>query len=206
MTAVDANPRIATQCPECGSRFRAARGAVVACPGCGNPVEVNGGDGPRDLAQRRKRDPGGNGRRRGRSSHRVSQDDPVANGSADGPRLPWAKILLVAAVLIAAHVGVGFLLTSGARSEIHKLEARHTPADLAGAERPGPAPEAGTDAYENWARRDELFTAKERLAERREEIDVVNRGVLVALLIQMIILTYVTVRAWRSQQRAALRA
>lgn len=171
-------------CPECGSRFRAARPAsVVPCPQCGNPVAVAEAAPP-------AREPG----------PPVEAPKP----SDEQPQMPWLLAGAVVVVLILAHYALYLLITGDARNAIEELEARHGLAVRETHENPGRTPPAANSPrYKAWHAERQLFNASRAYADHEAHRALVATGLAISVLVQLGITAFALMRMSARVRRQA---
>ncbi|MHC5011846.1 MAG: hypothetical protein ACYTG6_13025 [Planctomycetota bacterium] len=92
---------------------------------------------------------------------------------------------IVLGVLAAAHLGLFLLLTTGARQELDRIDARWTPSELEAAQLPGPRPSSGGSAMSRWNAAQALWEDAEARSRHQRHVRIVGYGLLVAFLVQV---------------------
>jgi hypothetical protein len=114
-----------------------------------------------------------------------------------------AVLALGALILVAAHGLLYLFLSADARSDMTRIEAAWTPADLAAARDPGAPPHAGTPAYGPWLKRTQRWEAA-RVHDLDARLDdMLGGGMLVSLLVGLVLLVRGARAAAAAQRRAA---
>lgn len=109
----------------------------------------------------------------------------------------WGIIGLVVAALAIAHLGLGLVLTRGARGAIAELESAWTPEQLEAAREPGPQPEPGSGEVGAWTRARRLWDDVTTLSERRGQVRALSLGLWASFLLQGGIVAWAGLRASR---------
>lgn len=171
---------MAFTCPECGATQRGGKpGAVVACPGCRNPIVV-----PEPLPPK------------------PPAEAPVAHAPLESsPQRLWGTATLVLVIVGAAHAGLYLLLTQEARSGIRALEQEHTAAGMRSAERPEAPPQPGTPEYGRWRKALERYDASKAWNTHRKHVSLLGGGFLASFLVQVGITVWILLKLLAKQKR-----
>lgn len=109
----------------------------------------------------------------------------------------WGLIGLVVAALGIAHLGLGLVLTRGARGAIGEIESAWTPEQLEAARDPGPQPDPGSSGYGVWTRERRLWDEVTALGERQGQVRALSLGLWGSFLVQACIVGWAGLKAAR---------
>ena len=127
-------------------------------------------------------------------------DDPTSPPPR-APRSPWVGAALVLGAMLLLHVGLGLVLTRGARATLTEIEGLHSAEQLAAAHDPGSMPEVAGPAYGEWTRAQRLNDDARRHADRSGQVRALTLGLVASFLMQAGFVVTLAARAARASGR-----
>ena len=107
---------------------------------------------------------------------------------------PWLLAGLVLGAIALLHLGLGLVLTRGARQDVAELEERWSPAVLAAAQDPGPAPATTGPEYSAWAGAQRRYQDAQRHVERGEQVRMLTTGLGLSWLFQTAFVVWIALK------------
>jgi hypothetical protein len=116
----------------------------------------------------------------------------AAGGGRHGLTLPPGLLVgLVLGAIALLHLGLGLVLTRGARHDVASLEAAWSPQALADATDPGPAPATTGPEYSAWLRGQRLHEDAQRHRERSAQVRMLTIGLSLSWVIQSAVVAWI---------------